>query len=167
MTKEKLFKENINIAHKNVQKFRHCGIDRGDLLQICYLGLWKSVLNFQEEKGCKFSSYAYKVIQNEILQYLRKNKGHQFDRLFSEEIGENITLKDIFADERDFIEELEEKLDNEMYIKNISSRVKDAKQKQVFKMYLQGRRQQEIADTIKCSQAQVSKILKKMKNLAC
>lgn len=74
MTKEKLFKENINIAHKNVQKFRHCGIDRGDLLQICYLGLWKSVLNFQEEKGCKFSSYAYKVIQNEILQYLRKTK---------------------------------------------------------------------------------------------
>ncbi len=165
MTNEEIFEKNINLAHANVHKYKNIGIEKEDLTQICYIGLWKAVKTFKEEKGYKLSSYVYKVIANEIYMYLRKNKGHQYDMNFSEEIRENLTLGDVIMDEKDVITEIEEKIELQRYIKNIYARVKDEKQKKIFHMYLQGHKQQEIANTVKCSQAQVSRVLKKMKEL--
>lgn len=44
-----------------------------DIFQIGMIGLWKAVKIFDESKGNKFSTLAYKTIYNEIFNELRKS----------------------------------------------------------------------------------------------
>lgn len=73
MTKEELFNSNIGLAYSIANKYK---INYSDILEDIYqsslLGLWKSVRTFNSNYKIKFSSYASKVIFNEINQLLRK-----------------------------------------------------------------------------------------------
>lgn len=67
------FEENEKLVYK-VFKDNFAGYRwlKDDLLQCGRIGLWKACKKFKEDKGHKFSSYAVKVIRNEMLLYLKK-----------------------------------------------------------------------------------------------
>ena len=55
-------------------------IDKEDLYQVGVIGLINAYKNFKEEKGVKFSSYAYLYIQGEIKKYLRENRTFKINK---------------------------------------------------------------------------------------
>lgn len=71
--REELIECNLRLVFYFVQKFHSDSIDDDDLFSVGCLGLIKAVDSFQCEKGIKFSTYASKVISNEILMYLRSS----------------------------------------------------------------------------------------------
>lgn len=167
MTNEEIFNQNINIAYKLTQQYKNCGIEYDDLKQICLLALWKAVITYKNDKGWAFSTYSYKVIQNELNYYLRQNRKYFINRYFSEETGENITLEDMIEDKYNRIEELEDNLDNEFLINKIKSSLLKVNERKTFELYLKGYKQDKIAKIIGCSQPQVSRYIKNIRRYIC
>lgn len=163
MTNEEFFTENIGLAYKNAQHYKDCGIEYEDLKQICLYALWKAVLTYHKEKGFAFSSYAYRVIQNEVNYYLRRNHKYFTDKHFSSIVYDNITLEDVLADTNNEMEKIEKSIDNENYIAKIRNSNMKEKEKQVLELSLKGYKQLQIAEVLKCSQPQVSRIIKKLR----
>ena len=61
-----------------IRKYFHTTeIEQEDLFDIGAFGLIKAIKNFDEKKGIKFATYATRVITNEILMALRKEKKHR------------------------------------------------------------------------------------------
>lgn len=96
------FEENEKLVYK-VFKDNFAGYRwlKDDLLQCGRMGLWKACKKFEEDKGYKFSSYAVKVIRNEMLLYLKKETKEiacdiQEDVVSEEEV--DIDMKIIYED---------------------------------------------------------------------
>ena len=71
---DKLFFDNLNLVYHILQKLDYNRNDREDLLHEGAIGLLKSIKNFDDKKGIRFSTYAFCCIKNEMLYYLRKNQ---------------------------------------------------------------------------------------------
>lgn len=74
--KEFFFSRNVKLAYKIANKFSS-GKDqetREDIVSESHIGLVKAFNTLDLDKGYKFTTYAGMVIQNQILQYLRKYK---------------------------------------------------------------------------------------------
>ena len=167
MTKDeidKLILDNMNfayyIAHKYKQKVSKY-LDFEDLVSICIIGLVKSANTFDNAKNLKFSTYAYKVINNQILQECRKFKALRLTSSLDNNIVEleNVIYADLIADEFDLENEV---LKNEE-IKLLNKFINELpeKIKLIINLKLSGRTQMEVADEIGISQAQVSRLYNK------
>ena len=66
-----LTKEDINLA-KAIARKRNKIIYNEDTLSCAYEGLVKAVNTYKSNKGCKFSSYAYRLINNSIREGLNR-----------------------------------------------------------------------------------------------
>jgi len=55
-------------------------IDKEDLYQVGVIGLINAYKNYKEEKGVKFSTYAYLYIQGEIKKYIRENRTFKINK---------------------------------------------------------------------------------------
>lgn len=111
MTEErnKLIEDNLMFAYSMANKFRGVPIEYDDLLGIANVGLVKAAQKFDKGSGFSFTTYAGKVISNEILQFLRKQKKHLYVLSLEDPIQdtENITLEDTIADKKDGFAEVE------------------------------------------------------------
>lgn len=67
-----LTKEDINLA-KAIARKRNKIIYNEDTLSCAYEGLVKAANTYKSNKGCKFSSYAYRLINNSIREGLNRN----------------------------------------------------------------------------------------------
>lgn len=75
-TRNLLVIANRNLARKEAHNIASmCGEPYEDLEQEAFLGLIRSIENFDPNKGVAFSSYAVPYIHGKLLQYLR-DKGH-------------------------------------------------------------------------------------------
>lgn len=70
--KHYLSKEDINLA-KAIARKRNKIIYNEDTLSCAYEGLVKASNTFNINKGCKFSTYAYRLINNSIREGLNRN----------------------------------------------------------------------------------------------
>lgn len=69
-----LFRDNMPLAYsvfKSAPAPRDNALDREDLLQEAYFGLWEACLKFKEELGFKFSTFAVPTIKGRIFRALR------------------------------------------------------------------------------------------------
>lgn len=73
---ESLVTENMGLAGYTAKRFLNTGIEYEELYSLAYLGLTKAAKSFKAEKG-RFTTYALRVMQNEILMYRRQNKKHR------------------------------------------------------------------------------------------
>ena len=73
MSRNELVEKNIKLAYFVAARFQNCGIEYEDLVSICFLGLIKAADTYNPERS-KFSSYAYRVMENEVLQEIRRVK---------------------------------------------------------------------------------------------
>ncbi len=78
--RDRIFEENYGLVPKVL---RDCGVffgtagsyTRDDLLQIGSLGLLKAIDSFRADRKCRFSTYAYVLIRNELInEVLKENR---------------------------------------------------------------------------------------------
>ena len=76
---ETIIKENEKLIFSLLKKYSNY-IDKEDLYQVGVIGLIDAYNHFKEEKGIKFSTYAYIYIQGEIKKYLRENRTFKINK---------------------------------------------------------------------------------------
>lgn len=70
-----VIEHNIRLVINNVlKKFNNVPVERQELVSVGLIGLIKAANTFDYTKNFKFSTYAGKCIDNEILIYINKNK---------------------------------------------------------------------------------------------
>lgn len=74
MKNEDLVLNNIKLAYSVAWNMKSTGIEIEDLQSLALLGLVKAAKDFDETRGCKFSSFAITIMRNEILQEVRRQK---------------------------------------------------------------------------------------------
>lgn len=75
----KLIYENEKLIYSFMKEYNKY-IDKEDLYQVGVIGLINAYKNFKEEKGVKFSTYAYKYIQGEIKKFIRENRTFKINK---------------------------------------------------------------------------------------
>ena len=75
--KNKLIEHNMRLTNKRVYNhFCNTPYDLEDLVSVGYEGLVKSVIGYDIKRNVSFSRYAYKAIDNTIIDYMAKEKKH-------------------------------------------------------------------------------------------
>ena len=169
--KDKLINHNLRLVVHIIKKFNFSQkASNEDLISVGTIGLIKAVNTFREEKGIKFSSYASRCIENEILMDLRSVKKTNLDISMSEPIesgkSENtLTLMDTIADKSKFYEHIFNKVDIEKLSVNIKKYLTKREQDIINLRYGlktgNSLTQQEVAKKIGISRSYVSRIEKK------
>lgn len=111
---ERLVMHNLRLVLRQVfRRFGRIDYDKNDLISIGKIGLIKAINTYDVEKNFRFSSYAVKCIDNEILIFLRTIKDYQIidsldDVVFYGKDGSEKRLIDTLIDDSvNFVEELE------------------------------------------------------------
>ena len=150
-----------------------------DLISIGTIGLIKAVNSFKPDYGSKFSTFAIRCIDNEILMYFRSKKKRKgeisiFEPIGTDKEGNQIHLVDVLENnEPDIIENIEKKDELTIVIENLNQILTEQELEIIKKRYgLWGTKeytQKEIAQEIGISRSYVSRIekraLKKMKKV--
>ncbi|MCI8396852.1 MAG: sigma-70 family RNA polymerase sigma factor [Clostridia bacterium] len=151
---EKLFNENIRLSYVIANKYRMCGIEFEDLVQICQFALWKACKTYNRDKST-ISTYACRCMNNEILQQLRKQKRFlklKTMSLQAETIENGSTLEDIIASDFNLEDYIISKNGIESIIKNLNKQ-----ERKIVKWIQNGYTQIQIAKQLKCTQAVISR----------
>ena len=158
--------DNLDIAHKLTNEYAKKGkaIEYEDLRQICYLGLVKAAKSYEEGHYTAFSTYAYKVIRNEINMNLRKWQKKEKDISIytktSERDGEETYLIDTFQSDTDIENEVIEN-DYKNSLRNAINTSLKGLEKEVLTLKINGKKEVEIAEILGISQPHVSRTYKK------
>lgn len=64
---------NYALLYKPAKKYAICGIEKDDLLSEGYIALTRAVQKYDPGRGCRFSTYAVRAIENQMLKYLSDN----------------------------------------------------------------------------------------------
>lgn len=132
-----------------------------DLFATGLVGIVKATNKFDAEKGFAFSTYATQIVRNEILQLFRKKRivpRFSLDEPCRSKDGVEVSYAEIIADDRRFDEEIIESVKFESVIKSLNER-----EKRIIFLKMDGEKQDEIANMCGISQAQVSRIIKKVR----
>lgn len=156
--KESKDKAYLDLLYYNVEKMLwkiaheyNCDIDE------MYLGFMKAVNSYDESKG-KFTSYCYACCKNSVLMERRK-KHLQCDSL-DLPYADGLKLEDMIEDSFDFAKDYE----NKELVKQAMSFLNDKEKYVVKAYYIDGRKQEEIAQELGCMQNNISRILTKALN---
>ncbi|MBO6126586.1 MAG: RNA polymerase sporulation sigma factor SigK [Clostridia bacterium] len=172
--KDKLINHNLRLVAHIIKKFNFLQENNEDLISIGTIGLIKAVNTFKPEKKIRFSSYASRCIENEILMNLRSSKKNNLDISMSEPIesakSENsLTLMDTIADKVSLYEKIFDKIDIEKLNLNIKKYLTQREQDVINLRYglinNNPHTQQEVASKIGISRSYVSRIEKKALNI--
>ncbi len=90
MNRNELIEHNISYADRIVsirRKYLRPGtfIDIEDVQQAARLGLVRAVDRFRKDKGAKFSTYAFQVIQTHAIREARRSWGKSFTQVGTKE----------------------------------------------------------------------------------
>lgn len=101
-----LIEHNLRLVAHVIKKYQSSDDDIEDLISIGTIGLIKSVMTFNSEKGNRLTAYASKCIDNEILMYLRSKKKTNkevslYEPLGVDKEGNEIQLYDIIETNED------------------------------------------------------------------
>lgn len=103
-----VIEHNIRLVLNQVlKKFTNVPVEKQELVSVGLIGLIKAVNTFDYTKNFKFSTYAFRCIDNEILMYINKNKKNfntiSLDSSEFDDDSINTTkedsLKDVLVDE--------------------------------------------------------------------
>ena len=109
--RNKLIEHNLRLVAHIVRKYYLSSGEQEDLVSIGTVGLIKAIDSFDVTKGARFTTYAAKCLQNEILMYFRSAKKHSQETSLNEPVdvdkeGNPLTYLDILADDEDIVETL-------------------------------------------------------------
>ena len=146
--------ENIKLAEKVAHRYTGRA-EFDDLRQVCCLALMKAAENFKEDRGAKFSTYAYRVMSNEVVNYLNSQRSYFENELIGEEVASGCEY-----------ELIDTKVENTLLIEQVK-RVLTAEEFAVLYMTsVEGLSQSQVAKAIGSRQPQVCRIMKRAKEKA-
>lgn len=165
----KLIEHNLRLVAHIVKKYYTQYKNEEDLVSIGSIGLIKAIDTYRDENGARFTTYAGKCIQNEILMYFRSQKKNAAVVSMSEAIdidkeGNPLTYADILSTEDHIAEDLFTKISSAKAIAFIMKHL-DARERKVLilRYGLDGNEpvtQREIARRMGISRSYVSRIEK-------
>lgn len=169
MTKEEincLVIENERLAYLVAYKYKSKVanfIEFDDLKSTGLFGLVKAANTFDKTKGYAFSSYAYRVIENEIRMLIRRENKNLKVCSLDDIIIDDISFIELVSDEQD----LEQQFFNSMKIDLLMKYIDElpGNLKSVIDYKLKGLTQQESAKRLGISQPQVSSLYYQALNL--
>jgi len=165
MDTDKLVTENINLVHGVCRRMPYSD-QYEDLFGVGALALVRASKRYKPELGYAFSTFAVPYIRGEIMRYLRDVDRHglryprssrkravciSFSQPLSED--ENNTLENLIEEHEDFTT-----AEVEDFISTLNCR-----QRYICVLLMEGKTQKEIGGKLKISQAQVSRILAKIR----
>lgn len=153
-----------------IKNFSNINIYFDDLYSVGSLGMIKAIRAFDLKRDNKFSTYAIRCIENEILMEIRKQKNRNSEYSLSapyglDKDGHELKYEDTIQDEQDIMLKVIEKDQKDFYINFISNNKNlDKKQKKVI-LYRSGLlgepvKQQELAKKLNVSRSYISRIEK-------
>lgn len=171
--RDKLIIHNIRLVlYEVANRFKNVGYDKKDLISIGSIGLVKAVNTYDMTKEVKFSTYAVRCIDNEILMFLRKVKHDKnidsIDKVFFYgEDGSEFKLEDILSDDSDLVTD-HENSETHKIIRQLINQLPD-KDKEIIMLrfgFYNDRvyTQKEIADKFHISQPHVYRLITKIVN---
>lgn len=172
--KDILASKNIPLVHSIVKKFSNTGIDYSELLSAAFVGYAKALDTFTKGRNVKFSTYAYRCIQNEILYFLRREKRHRYNNISlsrpisTDKNGNVMTVDSVVSTEDAGERSVEKKVEVSQTVKIlldiIDEYLNETEAFIIVNRYglndKKPRTQKSIADEIGMSQANVSKLEK-------
>lgn len=150
------------MAHRYKQKVSSF-IEFDDLKSTCLFGLVKAANTFDESKGKKFSTFACKVIQNEILMLIRKENKNLKVCSLDDIVVDGISYGELIKDEHDLEQQFFNSMEIDLLIKFIEEL--PGRLKWIINYKLKGFTQQQIAEKLTISQSQVSRLYYQALNL--
>ena len=168
--KNTLIEHNLRLVAHIVKKYYAIPGEQEDLISIGTIGLIKAASTFDYEKSRKFSTYASKCIENEILMHLRSRRKCAADVSLSDPVdtdrdGNSLTLMDIMSEEVDMVGQIDLQLKSAQLRRYINSFLDDREREIIALRYgLDGRppmTQREVAGRLGISRSYVSRIEKK------
>ena len=185
--RETAVQENMGLVRNVVKRYQGRGAEQEDLIQIGCIGLLKAIDYFDLEMEVRFSTYAVPMIMGEIRRFLRddgmlkisrsmKNTAYQTSRIREQLIhqlgreptidqsdGNEICLEDRVEDKKDSVSELV----NHVFLCSMLEQLEPEERELIQMRYYDEMTQQQIAEKLKKTQVQISrmekKILKKMR----
>lgn len=110
--RSKLIEHNLRLVAHIVKKYASTSDEQDELISVGTVGLIKAVSTFNHTKGAKFSTYASRCIENEILMQYRAAKKSAGDIYINEPVetdkdGNSVTLMDLIDDGTDIHEQVD------------------------------------------------------------
>lgn len=160
-----LAEENIQLAYKLAweyfNKFK-TSIELEELQAISLLGLTKAAKSYNSDKNIKFSTFAYTVIKNEIIYYIKQNIKHINNISLSQELTDNLLLEDTLQSNINLEKDIEDTIKIETLYKYINEL--NEKDKFIVLSYLNGLNTHQIATKLKITDHQVNSLYRKIIN---
>lgn len=158
MTAEELYLTNERLVYWVLAKYYSRRQMDEDLQQVARLGLWKACVGFKESSGFTFSSYASRVMLNELSNYFRDASRTCRDNY------SDISLSTIVSDDGMTLEmALPGDIDVQFMDLNGFWKSLTSKEKKIVTMLMQGLTNREIGKNIGVSNQRVSEIRLKAK----
>ena len=171
---QKMVQDNELLAWYVINKL---GLQASEYIDIAYIGLIKACATFNKDYGTKFSSYACKVINNQLKMSLRKSikqikETDEFGNCIIHYVNRDISIntpisKDGTDDDEITLEdtiEYNQDFDTNIYISELIDeipiiiRVLNLKELKVFYLRLLGKKDREIAKEFGFSQSYISRL---------
>lgn len=170
---ETLLKENGGLVNKivfatlaNKQEF-----DMDDMLSLGMCALYKAALSFDVNNGANFSTYASKVITNEILLYIRYSKKSIKaisieEHAYTNNTSDNLYIKDKLPDNNVYtnIDYIVKRNNFYEMIEYAKENILTELERNVFDAYIEGAKQIDIAGNLGFNQVYISRTYRKACN---
>ena len=175
--RETYIKGNLRLVLSVIRRFESSSENADDLFQIGCVGLMKAVDHFDPSRMVKFSTYAVPMIIGEIRRYLRDNSPIDEIGIAKEDVvfamdaiqspmslqepvysdgGDTLYVMDQVSDKKNKEDNWVEELSLEAAMERLNER-----ERRIIRLrFFEGRTQMEVADQIRISQAQVSRLEK-------
>ena len=160
--KEQMILSNHGIVF-SVMKNLSIPLTDEDMFQTGVIGLLKAINTFDASRGCKFSTYAFPIVRNELFMTFRKNRksvkaAFSLDDNADIGNGKSVSYAEVITDGKDY----EENVVNSILVQQIFKRL-GLREKHIFTMFfVENRTQCEISKVLGISQSYVSRIINKM-----
>lgn len=164
--KEKeLVEEHMGLVIFIAQKYFNAGIEADDAISAGSLGLIKAANTFDFAKNVKFSTYAGRCIENEILMCVRSAKRRQrevslYKPVSVDDDGGELLVMDILRDEEDISKHVEDEAEI-MILRNAIKKLSSRDQTIIKLLFglenTEKKSQEEVASYFKVTQSLISR----------
>lgn len=159
-----LIEDNMKLAYKLAWDYYNkfgMTFELEELQSICFIGLTKAARSFNKDKDNAFSTFAYAVMRNELLQFYNKYKINNNISL-SEPIGDDIFIEDILSSDEDLEKVVEKRIRIEKLYEFINEL--DSIEQQIILGYLRGLTTKQLAQKLPIGEKQINTRYRKSLN---
>lgn len=131
-----------------------------EIFQVANVGLVKAFNSYNADRNIQFITYLSTIVTNELKMYHRKENRHLHNVSLNKTINDedNIELEDLISDDVSIEEDILKKIEFKE-IEMLLEKLNPKKRGIIKKFYLEGMKQQQIADECGLAQSYVSRLL--------